>query len=189
MRLARFKQNCSHAAVSVAALQLDQTRTHTIESLARIVAQASLFAKGRIRPRVRTCGATGRPSARRSFWRRRLAWLISSFFGTPAAARVLQWVTSLRASVRFFRRQRVLRPEANRRESVRFPIMRCNLLDSWLLRVLNPRAAGESSEQFTIRNRRRHKFEKLNHHVNSLVGRLLKYFLNNISSLGTPVAL
>src|SRR5437867_6014029 len=132
--------------------------------------------------------ATWRPSARRSFLRRRLAWLISSFFATPAAARVLQWVTSLRASVRFFRRQRVLRPEANRRKSVRFSIMRCNLLDSWLLRMLNPSAAGESSEQFTIRNRRRHKFEKLNHPVNSLVGRLLKHFWNNISPLGTPVA-
>jgi hypothetical protein len=121
-------------------------------------------------------------------WRRRLAWLISSFFARPAAAWVLQWLTSLRASVRFFRRQRVLRQEVNRRESVRFRIMRCNLLGSWLLHVLDPCAAGKSSEQFTIRHRRRHKFEKLDHHVNSLVGRLLKHFWNNILPLGTPVA-
>jgi hypothetical protein len=42
------------------AYELGQTRTDTIESPARIVAQASLFAKGRNPSRVRTCGATER---------------------------------------------------------------------------------------------------------------------------------
>src|SRR5439155_22979141 len=57
--------------------------------------------------------------------------------GSPQ--RVLQWLTPLRASVRFFRGQRVLRQEANRRKFVRFRIVRYNLLDSWLLRLLYPR--------------------------------------------------
>jgi hypothetical protein len=77
---------------------------------------------------------------------------------------------------------------SDRQESVRFPIMRCNLLGSWLLCMLNSSGVGKSSEQFTIRHQKPHKFEKLDHHVNSLVVRLLRHFLNNILPLGTPVA-
>ena len=71
---------------------------------------------------------------------------------------------------------------SDRRESERFPIMRCNRLRPWLLcDTLSPRASGESSGGFTIRCQSQRKFTKLHHPVNSQSTSLLTTFIRRCS--------
>jgi hypothetical protein len=64
-------------------------------------------------------------------------------------------------------------------DSLRFRITHYNLLRLWLLRHIPFGATGESSEYFTFRRWRHHKFERSHQSVNSLVYGHLEHFLNN----------
>jgi len=78
--------------------------------------------------------------------------------------------------------------EPNRRESERFPIMRCNRLRPSLLCILYPRSSGESSGGLTIRCQSQQKFTRLHHPVNSLAHHCLQRFLGDALALGIGLA-